>query len=209
MASDLDVIAHQEDVLRFDSFDATAAWDIGTRLMEEVKSRGAAAAIDVQLGNHQLFFYAMPGTSPDNIDWLRRKKNVVAHFHQCSYYVGLKLKSQNANLQEKLGLPLRDYTPHGGCFPIKLKSGSGCIGTIAISGLPQRQVFIALCVGSAFMPSKGKHYCVLCILTATGSQCGCQGDRGLSGKHDRAAVGRLIAGLLLAKPACTFHAKKY
>jgi uncharacterized protein (UPF0303 family) len=140
MSSDLEIIAEQEQQLRFKYFDAVSAWVIGTKLKEEVEALGAAVAIDIQLGNHQLFFYAMPGTSPDNIDWLRRKKNVVAHFHQSSYYVGLKLKSQDANLQDKLGLPLRDYTPHGGCFPIKLMAGSGCVGTIAISGLPQRQV---------------------------------------------------------------------
>ncbi|MGC1635950.1 MAG: heme-binding protein, partial [Candidatus Acidiferrales bacterium] len=32
---------------------------------------------------------------------------------------------------------LKDYAPHGGCFPITL-AGTGCVGTITASGLPQR-----------------------------------------------------------------------
>jgi uncharacterized protein (UPF0303 family) len=36
------------------------------------------------------------------------------------------------------GLELKDYAPHGGCFPILL-AGTGCVGTVAVSGLPQRE----------------------------------------------------------------------
>jgi uncharacterized protein (UPF0303 family) len=41
-------------------------------------------------------------------------------------------------LQEKAGLEVKDYAPHGGCFPILL-AGTGCVGTITVSGLPQRE----------------------------------------------------------------------
>jgi len=41
-------------------------------------------------------------------------------------------------LQEKYGLDSKDYAAHGGCFPILLE-GTGCVGTITVSGLPQRQ----------------------------------------------------------------------
>jgi len=36
-----------------------------------------------------------------------------------------------------MGLPLRDYTAHGGSFPIRVV-GVGTIGTVTVSGLPQR-----------------------------------------------------------------------
>jgi uncharacterized protein (UPF0303 family) len=41
-------------------------------------------------------------------------------------------------LQQKSGLDLKDYAAHGGCFPIFLE-GTGCLGTITVSGLPQRE----------------------------------------------------------------------
>jgi uncharacterized protein (UPF0303 family) len=134
---DIERIAYQEERLRFSGFDTETAWSVGTRLRAVAQSRGQAVAIDIQVNGHPLFFSAMPGTTPDNIDWIRRKRNVVQRFHRSSYAVGLQLQKQQTTLTEKVGVDARDYAPHGGCFPIRLK-GTGCIGTIAVSGLPQR-----------------------------------------------------------------------
>jgi len=49
----------------------------------------------------------------------------------------LKLQRDQTTLQAKIGVELKDYAPHGGCFPILLQ-GTGCVGTITVSGLPQR-----------------------------------------------------------------------
>ena len=35
-----------------------------------------------------------------------------------------------------MGLPDRDYAPHGGSFPLRIL-GSGCIGSITVSGMPE------------------------------------------------------------------------
>jgi uncharacterized protein (UPF0303 family) len=80
----------------------------------------------------------MPGTTPDNLDWIRRKRNVVQRYHRSSYAIGLTHQRNQTTLQSKTGLDLKDYAPHGGCFPILL-AGTGCIGTITVSGLPQRE----------------------------------------------------------------------
>jgi uncharacterized protein (UPF0303 family) len=138
LEQDLARIALQEERLQFDGFDATTAWTLGTRLRGVAEARGAAVAIDIQLHGQPLFFYAMPGTTPDNSDWIRRKRNVVLRYHRSSYAVGLRLEQQQTTLYEKVGLDPRDYAPHGGCFPLKLR-GTGCIGTITVSGLPQRE----------------------------------------------------------------------
>jgi uncharacterized protein (UPF0303 family) len=62
----------------------------------------------------------------------------VLRYHRSSYAIGLQLGQQRTTLTEQLGLDLRDYAPHGGCFPLLLR-GTGCIGTITVSGLPQRE----------------------------------------------------------------------
>ncbi|HEY0702390.1 MAG TPA: heme-degrading domain-containing protein [Candidatus Acidoferrales bacterium] len=134
---DLEKIALQEKKLQFQKFDSSVAWAIGTALKAEAEKRGVSVSIDIQLGNHPLFSYAMPGTTPDNLDWIRRKKNVVNRYHRSSYSVGLKHEKSGTTLQNRAGLELKDYAPHGGCFPILL-AGTGCVGTITVSGLPQR-----------------------------------------------------------------------
>jgi uncharacterized protein (UPF0303 family) len=138
LEDDVARLALQEEQLQFDSFSAHVAWQLGTHLKEMVEARGKAAAIEIRLTDFPLFFYAMPGTTPDNGDWIRRKRNVVQRFHRSSYAMRMELRKKGMTLTEQSGLSLRDYATAGGCFPILLR-GTGCICTIAASGLPMRE----------------------------------------------------------------------
>jgi uncharacterized protein (UPF0303 family) len=138
LEQDLARIRIQEDRLRFPSFTPETAWELGTRMRQLAVDLKAPMALEIQMGEHLLFFCAMAGTTPSNADWIRRKRNTVLRFHRSSYAMGLSLEAEKSTLQEKLGLPLRDYSTHGGCFPLLL-AGAGCVGTITASGLPQRQ----------------------------------------------------------------------
>ena len=135
---DLTRIQLQEDRLRFPFFTPETAWQLGLRMRQLAVDLNAPMALDIHLGDHQLFFCALAGTTPSNADWIRRKRNTVLRFHRSSYAIGLGLELKKSNLQDELGLPLRDYSAHGGCFPLMLV-GTGCVGTITASGLPQRQ----------------------------------------------------------------------
>ena len=134
---DLEKIALQEKRLQFKQFDSQTAWELGTALRAAAEKRKVPVVIDIQLHGFPLFSYALPGTTPDNWEWIRRKRNVVMRYHRSSYAIGLKHERANSTLQTATGLDLRDYSSHGGCFPIMLE-GTGCVGTIAVSGLPQR-----------------------------------------------------------------------
>ncbi len=79
----------------------------------------------------------MGGSTPDNAEWVRRKGNIVVRFHRSSYAIGLELKRTNSTLAEKFELPSADYASHGGSFPLKV-AGAGIIGSVTVSGLPQR-----------------------------------------------------------------------
>jgi len=135
---DLETIALQERRLQFKYFDSGLAWTLGSSIKAAAEKSNAAVAIDIQLHGHPLFFFAMPGTTPNNIDWIRRKRNVVLRFHRSSYAIGLTYERDQTTLQAKTGADLRDFATHGGGFPILLE-GTGCIGSITVSGLPQRE----------------------------------------------------------------------
>lgn len=134
---DLAKIAIQEERLQFQDFDADTAWKLGNRLKANAETRGVAVTIEIRVGKETIFFFAMQGAKPENADWARRKRNVVNLLWRSSYAVGLSLQEEETSLEAKLGLPLRDYTAHGGSFPIRVV-GVGTIGTVTVSGLPQR-----------------------------------------------------------------------
>ncbi|SMF25455.1 heme-degrading domain-containing protein [Pseudogulbenkiania subflava] len=136
--ADLARIARQEERLQFDHFDGATAWELGCRLKAAAEARGAALAIEIRLAGETVFFLAMEGTTPLNADWARRKRNLVELMHKSSYAVGLALQRDGQTLESKLGLATRDYAAHGGSFPLRL-AGSGCIGAVTVSGLPQRE----------------------------------------------------------------------
>ncbi len=137
LARDLARIALQEEELQFDIFDEDTAWHLGSRLREMAVGRELKIVIDIRRMGQPLFYSALPGTTPDNVDWVRRKVNVVERFHRSSYAVGLEMVNKQSSLTESQGLPLRDYAVHGGCFPLRA-AGSGVFGSVTVSGLPQR-----------------------------------------------------------------------
>jgi uncharacterized protein (UPF0303 family) len=137
LSEDLERIAAQERELVLPRLDARVAWELGCRLRSLAEERGLAVVIDVRRFGQPLFYAALEGTTPDNVEWVRRKSNVVARFHCSSYAIGLKLKAKNETLTEQQGLPLADYATHGGSFPLAVAS-AGVVGSVTVSGLPQR-----------------------------------------------------------------------
>ena len=149
LAEDFDRIAEQERELIFPHFDKEIAWQLGLRLRTLAAERNLPVVIDVRRFGEPLFYTALEGTTPDNVEWVRRKSNVVARFHRSSYAVGIKERLKNETIYAAQGLPLADYATHGGAFPITV-AGSGVIGSVTVSGLPQRSdhelVVEALCM---------------------------------------------------------------
>jgi len=152
IAEDLVIITKQEAELLFPNFDYDTAWRLGVSLRDIAISRKQSIVVDIRrFGQpHQpLFYTALAGTTPDSQRWIQRKVNVVARFHRSSYAIGLTLEQNNRAFGERYGLPDADYASHGGSFPIHV-AGTGIIGSVTISGLPQRDdhnlVVEALCL---------------------------------------------------------------
>ena len=148
LSEDLERVGLQERELKLARLDAAVAWELGTRMKALAEERGLAVVIDVRRFGQPLFYVALDGTAPDHAEWVRRKSNVVARFLRSSYAVGLKLKAKNTTLTEEQGLPLADFAVNGGSFPLAVE-GAGVVGSVTVSGLPQRDdhemVVEALC----------------------------------------------------------------
>jgi uncharacterized protein (UPF0303 family) len=129
-------LAAEEGELQFPAFDNEDAWDIGTALVAAGRRHGLPIAVDITRNRHQLFHAALPGATPDNDSWLRRKTRVVNRFGHSSLHVGEASRERGTTFEDEFGLDPRRYAAHGGAFPILLRSG-GPIGVVAVSGLPQ------------------------------------------------------------------------
>ena len=138
LADDLARIMLQEERLRFARFDEADAWKLGSQMREAALARKLALVIDIRVAGRALFYAALPGTSPDNAEWVRRKINVVMRLHKCSYRVSREIAQSGQALDELRGVNPIDVAPHGGCFPIHL-IGTGIVGTVTVSGIPQRE----------------------------------------------------------------------
>lgn len=129
-------LEQEERELQFDRFSNEDAIAIGLSLYETAKKNNLPVTIDVRRSGHQLFHLSMPGTSPDNDQWVARKVKLVNRMGMSSFRVGTLLRSQNTTLEDRFELSHYEYAAHGGCFPVILK-GTGPIGTVTISGLAQ------------------------------------------------------------------------
>jgi uncharacterized protein (UPF0303 family) len=157
---DIEQLALQERELELPRLDAQVAWELGSRLRTMAIERGLSIVADVRRFGQPLFYMALEGTTPDNVEWVRRKSNVVAQFHCSSYSVRLKLLKNNETLLEKQGLPVIDYAEHGGSFPLRV-AGAGVVGSVTVSGLDGRDdhgmAVEALCA------LLGRDYASLCL----------------------------------------------
>ena len=126
----------QERELQFDRFSNEDAVALGLALYETAKEKALPVTIDITRNGHQLFHLSMPGTSPDNDQWVARKIKLVNRMGMSSFRVGTLLRSLGMTLEERFELSHYEYAAHGGCFPVILK-GTGHIGTVTISGLAQ------------------------------------------------------------------------
>lgn len=135
--STLETLERQEQVLVFDGFDETTAFAVGSALRDAALARQAAVVIDIRSAPRRLYFVALPGATPENEDWARRKGNVVLRCHAASWRVGLKLQAEGRSVWPDAAMANAEFAAHGGGFPVRVK-GTGVVASIAVSGLPSR-----------------------------------------------------------------------
>ncbi|MGH8890698.1 MAG: heme-degrading domain-containing protein [Acidothermaceae bacterium] len=134
----LERLAAEESQLRFTRFDYDDAWRLGTMLVDAGRSKNLPIAVDITRGGQQLFHAALAGSTPDNDAWIQRKIRSVLRFGHSSMYISLQRKLDGRSLADVSFVDEREFAAAGGCFPIHVE-GCGIIGTVTVSGLPQRE----------------------------------------------------------------------
>jgi uncharacterized protein (UPF0303 family) len=138
MEDTLKVLLQEEQELQFSHFDELIAWRLGCQMVERAMRENLPITIDITRGQQQLFHYSMLGTAADNDEWVKRKVRLVNRFGHSSFYMGQMLKHKGKTIEQSYLIPESEFAAHGGCFPIIVK-GTGMVGTITVSGLPQEE----------------------------------------------------------------------
>lgn len=116
-------------------FDHLVAKRLGEHIFQYAQQHGVSVAMDITVNHHCWFSYAMQGTTAENLDWVRRKRNVVDLLAVSSYEAGLMLEQRGVTLEQRYGVSPRDYAALGGGFPLRV-ADAGVIGSVTVSGAP-------------------------------------------------------------------------
>src|SRR5262249_5854612 len=87
---DIARIAEQEANLVFDGFDEATAFAIGSAIRERGLREKLPIIVDIRTWDRPLFYAALPGSTADNANWARRKRNVVQNFLKSTYRMVLQ-----------------------------------------------------------------------------------------------------------------------
>jgi uncharacterized protein (UPF0303 family) len=128
----------QERRLVLPSCSEEDALAVGRWLLDAATARSLPVAIEVWRGARLVFRASRPGTNAHNDLYLAGKRRVVEHFGHSSFYERQRHLAAGTTFAEATSLQFPEYAPHGGGFPL-LVEGTGPVGVVLVSGLPQEQ----------------------------------------------------------------------
>jgi len=129
------IIEKQEEMLRFEHFSNSDAWDLGKFLVGKIHELQIELAVAIRrLNGNIIFQYASEKTTLNNQNWMQRKFNTVALMN-CSSLNAWAQSFISGEHVHTHGLSEKEYVFCGGGFPIRLQSGE-LVAVITVSNLP-------------------------------------------------------------------------
>ena len=131
----MEILRKQEEVLRFERFNAEDALAIGLIMIRLAKEKyKKAAAFRIITGGQTTFSFLMEGTSTNNEWWMDKKLN-TSRLSGVSSILTLVEVAMGLRAMEPEYEKENDFALCGGCFPIKNNAGK-VIGYAQSSGMP-------------------------------------------------------------------------
>lgn len=125
----------EEQKLQFSRFTRADALKLGLGLLERAKGFSDPIALEIVVNGLIVFRFFADGAIADSDLWLERKRNTVELMSMSSLRFLYWLEAYGTTIEERK-LDPNDFAAGGGGFPIVLK-GTGMIGSICVSGLPE------------------------------------------------------------------------
>lgn len=120
------------------SLSQSEALEVGEIAYQLGRERALAITIEVQLREWPVFHVALPGTKPENDNWIARKARVVHATGNSTMYERVFAEENSFDWYAKNNLAEETHAIHGGGLPLNV-NGLGLVGVLLISGLPQVQ----------------------------------------------------------------------
>jgi uncharacterized protein (UPF0303 family) len=134
----LEEVIEQERTLVLASASPADLYALGRLAADTAIADGLALVIQIRLGERLVFHAGAPGSSPLNDEWATRKARTAHLFQKSSMRVQLSHQQDGVDFEAKHRLPMDRYSISGGCFPLSV-AGTGFVGSMAVSGLPQTE----------------------------------------------------------------------
>lgn len=132
------------------------ALEIGSIAEEIGRDRALSITIEVQFGKWPVFHVALPGTKPENDNWIARKSRVVQITGNSTMYERVYAEENSFDWYLKNNLSEENHAIHGGGLPLNV-NGIGLAGVLLISGLPQvEDHLLGVEVIAEFLARKGE-----------------------------------------------------
>ena len=130
-----ELIAHENDCL-LPILDNAVAISIGEIAKNIGFERNLPIAIEIRIGEWQVFKAALPGSKPENDGWINRKANVVNLTQHSTMYERVKAEEEGIDWHQKHAVVDATHAIHGGGLALNV-TGQGLAGILIVSGLEQ------------------------------------------------------------------------
>jgi uncharacterized protein (UPF0303 family) len=149
-------LLNEEAVLILPSLTNLDAVEIGQIATEIGIERKLPIAVEVRIGDWNIYHVSLPGSTPENDWWISRKARVVILKHHSTMYERVSAEERGVDWHKENNLLDETHAIHGGGLPLITKS-EGFVGVLLISGLPQvEDHLLGVEVLTEFLARKGE-----------------------------------------------------
>ena len=149
-------LLREEQLLKLPNLDIASAIEIGEIAKSFGVKRDLPIAVEVRLGDWNIYHASLPGSTVENQWWIDRKARTVMLKHHSTMYEKVSAEERGVDWHKENNLLDETHAIHGGGLPLITKD-EGFIGMLLISGLPQvEDHLLGVEVLTEFLARKGE-----------------------------------------------------